>query len=148
MGAHFRIKIESCQNYIKLENLLKKEINQKHKSDEFLVFFADSKQKKETILLEDLININKMPKSSNSSSLGLIKSCINNNKKNKINLRILLIIGSESFGIDEKLYTLVNEKLKIKNIIFKINLSNSIESLNCSIAFSIVCYQLKNLFFS
>jgi tRNA G18 (ribose-2'-O)-methylase SpoU len=58
---------------------------------------------------------------------------------------ITLFIGNESFGINQKFQTIT--KIKKENQAFvNIPLGNGVESLNASIAFSIIGYELKKLF--
>lgn len=55
-----------------------------------------------------------------------------------------LVIGNETTGISSLLYNLFASMIK-ERVVVKIPLENGIESLNCSIAFSILSYEIRKL---
>lgn len=116
MGAHFRIKI--------IDRIEQKELYEKYLFQFDYILLAESNESKCTI---DYTQIGKEIK-------------MDRNKK------VVIVIGNEAHGIrnlfcDNLKNSLINKKI----FSVRIPLENSIESLNCSIAFSIIAYEIRKI---
>ncbi len=58
----------------------------------------------------------------------------------------VLVIGSESHGISEKLTSFISKKINIPRFIQEINTGFEVESLNASVAAAILCYEIRRSF--
>ncbi|RNA39781.1 RNA methyltransferase [Brachionus plicatilis] len=56
--------------------------------------------------------------------------------------KICLVIGNEAHGVDVHFYELVNQKYKV----IPINIPTNMESLNCSVAFAVLAFELRKIF--
>lgn len=118
MGAHF---------YIRIINDLKsiEELIDHLKANQMdCIVYADSNQSKNPICYSKIEE----------------KLASNQGKKG-----ICIVIGNETQGISEDVYKL-GENGKFQKIVVKI--PSKIESLNCSIAFAVIVYELRKLFSS
>ncbi len=120
MGAHFRLPIYNRLNYDQILNFLKQPA---------LILVADSQK--------DQIN------SIDYSDLTRILPKIRQERK----LNIILVMSNETRGISDEMSKIekeINDK-KINNML-RVNISsNQVESLNCSIAFAILAYEIKRI---
>ena len=68
----------------------------------------------------------------------------NLNEINPSNKHTTLIIGNETMGISTQIKSLIGSMIKVRTFV-NIPLENGIESLNASIAFSILSYEIRKL---
>lgn len=116
MGAHFRIPILHTLNYEEIPGYV---------------------PLTSTVLFADSLNSNKYDDNIKKIELNrLIKS---NYKFNHVSL----VIGNETHGINSKLVNSLGTKET--RAIVNIPLDNNVESLNASVACSILCFELKSL---
>lgn len=56
---------------------------------------------------------------------------------------VCLFVGNETKGIGQEMYEL--DSMSRKSLVAKIPLERSIESLNCSVAFAVIAYEIKRI---
>jgi tRNA G18 (ribose-2'-O)-methylase SpoU len=117
MGAHFHIPIYTRLDSEKTNNFLNKSS---------IILLADNDPQKDPIDYS-ILSLNNFNKKFNVKSLK----------------HITLVIGSESTGISFNIRNYANKNSIIASI--KIPLCNTIESLNCAIAFAILGYEIRKL---
>jgi len=122
MGAHFSVPIYSRLNFDQIVHFLKQSSH---------VLVADSQQ--------DRIN---------SVDYTNLANILPNIQAKSGGLNLTLIMSNETRGISDELLEIeheLNKQHKHKLLRVNIPLSNQVESLNCSIAFAILSYELRRL---
>lgn len=133
MGGHFRVPIINNLNYDQIEAYLPSNTK---------LFFADSKKEIDSTNKNDYDSIEKL-ENCNYTKLNGIFNCNNNSESSS---HATLVIGSEATGINKNLVNIGIKKLNNKNCFYlNIPLENGVESLNCSIAFAILSYEMRKI---
>lgn len=58
---------------------------------------------------------------------------------------VCLVVGNETKGVSDEMYDALNENGDAKRVVVRVPLEKSIESLNCSVAFAVIAFEIRRI---